>query len=64
MKRGSPTRQRLAALALLGVPLLSFPILGLPKGEIAGIPAVVIYLFGVWGGLILLAARIAERQGK
>lgn len=64
MKRGSPTRQRLAALALLGIPLLTFPVLGLPQGEIAGIPAVFLYLFGVWAGLILLAARIAERQSK
>jgi len=64
VKRGSPTRQRLSALALLGIPLLSFPVLGLPQGEIAGIPAIFLYLFGVWAGLILLAARIAERRSK
>lgn len=64
MKRGSPTRQRLAALALLGIPLLSFPILGLPQGEIAGVPTIFLYLFGVWAVLIVLAARIAERQNK
>ncbi len=64
MKRLSPVRQRLGALALFGVPLLSFPVLGLPHGEVAGIPAIFLYLFGVWGVLILLAARVAERQGK
>ena len=64
MKRGSPTRQRLAALALLGIPLLSFPILGLPQGELAGFPAIFLYLFGVWAALIALAARIAERPNK
>ncbi|WP_298392983.1 hypothetical protein [uncultured Azonexus sp.] len=64
MKRGSPTRQRLAALALLGIPLLTFPVLGLPQGELAGMPATVLYLFGVWGGLIVLAASIAERRKK
>ncbi len=64
MKRLSPVRQRLGALALFGVPLLSFPVLGLPQGEVAGIPAIFLYLFGVWGVLILLAARVAERQGK
>jgi hypothetical protein len=64
VKRGSPTRQRLAALALLGIPLLTFPVLGLPQGEIAGIPAVFLYLFGVWAALIAFAARIAERPNK
>jgi hypothetical protein len=64
VKRLSPVRQRLGALALFGVPLLSFPVLGLPQGEVAGIPAIFLYLFGVWGVLILLAARVAERQGK
>lgn len=61
MKRGSPTRQRLAALALLGIPLLTFPVLGLPQGELAGVPVIFLYLFAIWAGLILLAAHIAER---
>ena len=64
MKRGSPMRQRLAAIALLGLPLLTWPLLGLPEGFWGKLPAVFIYLFGVWGGLILLAAWVAERRGK
>lgn len=64
MKRISPTRQRLAALALLGLPLLTYPLLALPEGQIAGVPKVFLYLFGVWGGLIVLAAWVAERKGR
>jgi hypothetical protein len=54
----------LAALALLGVPLLTYPLLGLPGGSLLGIPASYLYVFGVWAGLIALAAWVAERQGK
>lgn len=64
MKRANPMRQRLAALGLLGVPLLTYPLLSLPQGEIAGIPAPYLYLFGMWTLLIVLAAMVAERRGK
>lgn len=64
MKRASPVRQRLAALGLLGVPLLTYPLLSLPGGYLAGIPATYLYLFGVWAGLIAMAAWVAERRGK
>jgi hypothetical protein len=57
-------RQRLAALGLLGIPLLTFPLLGLPGGSWAGIPASYLYLFGVWSLLVIAAARIAERSGR
>jgi hypothetical protein len=57
-------RQRLAALGLLGIPLLTFPLLGLPGGSWAGIPASYFYLFGVWALLVIAAAWIAERGGK
>ena len=63
MKRANPTRQRLAALGQLGVPLLTYPLLSLPGGEWGGIPATYLYLFGVWAGLIALAAWVAERRG-
>ena len=64
MKRASPVRQRLAALGLLGLTLLTYPLLSLPEGSLGGIPATYLYLFGVWAGLIALAARVAERRGK
>ena len=64
MKRANPMRQRLAALGLLGVPLLTYPLLSLPQGEITGIPAPYLYLFGMWTLLIVLAAMVAERRGK
>ena len=64
MKRASQVRQRFAALGLLGLPLMTYPLLSLPGGSLAGIPASYLYLFGVWAGLIALAAWVAERQGK
>ncbi|MCE1240666.1 MAG: hypothetical protein LWW83_12160 [Azonexaceae bacterium] len=64
MRRGSRSRQRLGALALCGLPLLGFPILGLAQGEWLGWPAGFVYLFAVWAGLIGLAAWIAEGRGR
>ena len=64
MKRLNPLRQRLAALGLLAIPLLTFPMLGLPTGDWNGIPASFLYLFGVWILLIALAAGVAERRNK
>ena len=61
VKRANPLRQRLAALGLLGLPLLTYPLVALPEGEAGGVPLLVLYLFGVWGGLIALAAWVAER---
>jgi len=60
----SHVRQRCAALGLLGIPLLTWPLLGLPSGSLGGIPAAYLYLFGVWAGLIVLAARVAEQRSK
>ena len=64
MKKSSPQLQRLTALGLLGLPLLTYPLLGLPNGLMAGIPSIYLYLFGVWAGLILLAAVAAESKVK
>ena len=63
MKRGNLLRQRLTAIGLAAWPLLTFPLLGLPDGNVVGIPASYLYLFGVWGTLIGLAAWIGERKG-
>lgn len=60
MKRANPRYQRLVAISLLGLPLMTYPILSLPTGGLAGIPATYLYLFGVWAGLIALAAWVAE----
>jgi len=48
---------------LVGLPLLTFPLVSLPGGEIGGVPGLFWYLFGIWGGLIGLAAWVAERRG-
>ena len=64
MKQASPTRQRLTALSLIGAPLLTYPLLSLPSGDLAGIPAQFFYLFGIWAGLIALTAWVAERKDK
>jgi hypothetical protein len=53
----------MAAISLLGLPLLTYPVLGLPTGSFADIPAAFVYLFGVWAALIILAAWVAERRG-
>ena len=60
----SSTRQRLTALSLFAATLLTYPLLGLAQGSLAGWPVVVVYLFGVWAGVIVLAALIAESRGR
>ncbi|MFZ2266589.1 MAG: hypothetical protein WAV95_03340 [Azonexus sp.] len=64
MKRANLSRQRLTALGLLGIPLLTYPLLGLASGDWGGIPAAYLYLFGVWLGLIALAAVVTESGAK
>lgn len=62
MQRFNLGRQRLVALALLGLVLLNPPLLNSQAGE-SGLAAF-LYLFGVWALLILAAAWIAEgRKG-
>ena len=51
--------QRLVALFAAGWALLNFPLLTLWDG---GGAATVLAVFGLWGGLIALAAWIAERR--
>ncbi|MDR2188743.1 MAG: hypothetical protein LBE62_11970 [Azonexus sp.] len=63
MRRANPVRQKLTALGLLGMPLLTYPLLALPEGHLADIPASYLYLFAVWAGLIALAALVAEQRG-
>lgn len=57
----SPGTSRLVALGLLGCVLLLPPLVFLAEGELSGTPASFLYLFGVWAGLVGLAAWIAEK---
>ena len=53
--------QRLVALFVLGCLLFSFPLLSL--FNIAGIPILYAYLFGVWIVFIALLILVVERSG-
>lgn len=68
MNRPGLRNQKLIALFLLSALLLNYPLLALADGAgsgrlIAGIPALYVYLFAVWAGLIGLMAWVMERQG-
>lgn len=54
--------KRLIAVFLFGLALLNFPLLAVAEaGEFyIGLPPLVLYLFGVWIGLIVLLAVIVE----
>jgi hypothetical protein len=56
-------RDAAAALPLLGLVLLMPPVVTLFAAalDVAGIPLIVVYLFGVWLGLIGCAAALARR---
>lgn len=62
MRRASPIRQRLTAIAIAGAVVFTYPMLGLANGIIGGLPAILVYLFGAWAALIALAALVAERR--
>ena len=61
------SRQKLRDAALLlplmGLLLFMPPFVGLLKGpgEIAGVPALVVYIFVVWAGLIVLGVLLSRR---
>lgn len=63
MRQSSRRRQRLSALALFGLGLFSYPLLGLLRGPDTDWPAAWLYLFGVWGLLIVFACAIAQAPG-
>jgi hypothetical protein len=56
--------QRLAALALLGFLLFSYPLLAVfnTQGTVFGIPVLYAYFFVAWGALIALMALAVERK--
>ena len=61
----SRMHERLLALLILGVAVLTPPILTMfnSPGRLLGIPALYIYLFFVWLALIGLVALVVERDG-
>ncbi|HEY7655566.1 MAG TPA: hypothetical protein VH881_01770 [Burkholderiales bacterium] len=63
MIRPSIKGQRLAALFLLGLLLLNYPLLNLFAGaaRVAGIPLLYAYVFAVWALLIGLMVWVVEK---
>ena len=70
MRTPRPSFQRLrdaaALLPAIGVFLFMPPAITLFTGgsEVAGVPLIVIYIFGVWLALIVCAALLAHRLGQ
>jgi hypothetical protein len=62
----SKKNKRLVALFLFGIVLLNYPILSLFNLNILvfGLPLQFIYIFGIWGLLILLAALVTMRPSR
>jgi hypothetical protein len=62
-RRSGTTGQRLVAIFLTGGALLNYPILFLfaRPSELAGLPLLYVYVFGVWILLIGLMALVIER---
>ena len=60
------TRDAAALLPLMGLVLLCSPVMSLfTKTEtILGLPSAVLYIFGVWLGLILLAVALSRQINK
>ena len=57
---------RLIGIFLLAAVLLNFPIIGIfdSNARLWGVPALYLYLFGIWGLLIILTWQTAERKAK
>jgi hypothetical protein len=58
--------KRLVALFLFGLVLFNYPILSLLNLDILvfGLPLLYIYIYGIWGLLILLAALATRNRPK
>ncbi|MBF0186137.1 MAG: hypothetical protein HQM06_17345 [Magnetococcales bacterium] len=59
-------KDRLAALALLGIVALNFPILSLfsQQERLFGIPVLFLYLFLFWLSFVVLIALVVRGHGK
>ncbi|NVK19401.1 MAG: hypothetical protein HWE30_11950 [Methylocystaceae bacterium] len=68
MLRPGITRERLAGLCALGVLLFSPSLIGIfdRGGEVTffGVPVLVVYIFGVWTALIIVAAVLIIRRQR
>jgi len=66
MRRGSLTRQRLVALAFVGLLLFFSPLVGLfdQPLALAGIPLLYLYLFGAWALIIAISIWILGPHPK
>ena len=64
MQKSTLTGQRLVAVFLVGCILFNYPVLSLfdRVATLFDLPLVFAYLFGAWGGLILLMALVVERR--
>lgn len=60
--RAQRTREAAGLLAVVGLFLLMPPVVGLfaTPVSLAGVPLIVVYLFAVWLGLVLAAARLGR----
>jgi len=60
------TARRLAALFAVGLAALYPPLLGAfnRPGSVLGIPILPLYLFAVWGGLVLAGWLLARRDKR
>ncbi|MDF1792032.1 MAG: hypothetical protein P1U88_08990 [Thalassobaculaceae bacterium] len=65
-----PTRTKIrdavALMVLLGTWLVMPPMLGVVNQPttVLGIPSIVVYVFAVWGGLIVFTRVMARRAGR
>lgn len=62
MIKATLTGQRLVALFLFGCVAVNYPVLAIfdVQASLAGIPALYLYVFGIWAALIALMAWIIE----
>jgi hypothetical protein len=59
------TKERLSACFVLFTALLVWPLLTIPnrRALVAGVPALVLYLFVVWVAIVIIMAWAARRAG-
>lgn len=65
LTRPAGKRERLIAAFMLGLALFSPPLLNVASRDtmVAGIPFLVLWLFGGWLALIVIMALVVERSG-